>query len=129
MKNNDWRKKNHFCLYTPGLRLLDRPVTAAPRRKESKAQRRCVTCPLCPNLRQALCSLLSAACSLFLQFGCHHGGLGASLVAQLVKNPSAMRFDLWVGKIPFRRERLSTPVFWPREFMDYTVHGVAKSQT
>ena len=22
-------------------------------------------------------------------------------------------FDLWAGKIPWRRERLSTPVFWP----------------
>ena len=26
------------------------------------------------------------------------------------------RFDSWVGKIPWRRERLSTPVFWPGEF-------------
>ena len=25
-------------------------------------------------------------------------------------------FDPWVGKIPGRRERLHTPVFWPREF-------------
>ena len=25
-------------------------------------------------------------------------------------------FDLWVGKIPGRRKRLPTPVFWPREF-------------
>ena len=33
----------------------------------------------------------------------------ASLVAQLVKNPSACG----VGKIPWRRERLPTPVFWP----------------
>ena len=24
--------------------------------------------------------------------------------------------DPWVGKIPWRRERLPTPVFWPREF-------------
>ena len=43
----------------------------------------------------------------------------ASLVAQLVKNPSAMQ-ETWVqnlvGKIPWRRERLPTPVFWPREF-------------
>ena len=38
----------------------------------------------------------------------------ASLIAQLVKNPPAMqetRFDSWVGKIPWRRERLPTPVF------------------
>ena len=33
-------------------------------------------------------------------------------------------FDPWVGKIPWRRDRLSTLVFWPGEF-----HGVAKSQT
>ena len=29
----------------------------------------------------------------------------ASLVAQLVKNPTAM-WETWVGKIPWRRERL-----------------------
>ena len=43
----------------------------------------------------------------------------ASLVAQLGKNPPAMReagFDPWVGKIPWRRERLPSPVFWPGEF-------------
>ena len=43
----------------------------------------------------------------------------ASLVAQMVKNLPAMWetwFDPWVGKIPWRRERLSTPVFWPGEF-------------
>ena len=43
-------------------------------------------------------------------------GLGASPVAQLIKNPPAMQrrrpgFDPWVGKIPWRRERLPTPAF------------------
>ena len=38
-------------------------------------------------------------------------------------------FDLWVRKIPWRRERLPTPVFWPGEFHGLYVHGVAKSQT
>ena len=56
----------------------------------------------------------------------------ASLVAQLVKNlPAMLRpgFDPWVGKIPWRRARLSTPVFWPGEFHRlYIVHGVTKSQ-
>ena len=33
-------------------------------------------------------------------------------------------FDPWFGKIPWRRERLPTPVFWPGEF-----HEFAKSQT
>ena len=36
----------------------------------------------------------------------------------------------WVGTIPWRRERLPTPVFWPGEFHGlHTVHGVTKSQT
>ena len=39
----------------------------------------------------------------------------AAFVAQLVKNLPAM-WETWVGKIPWRRERLPTPVFWPREF-------------
>ena len=33
-------------------------------------------------------------------------------------------FDPWVGKVPWRRKRLPTPVFWPGEF-----HGVVKSWT
>ena len=43
----------------------------------------------------------------------------ASLVAQLVKNPPTMQgtgFDPWVGKMPWRRERLPTPIFWSGEF-------------
>ena len=38
----------------------------------------------------------------------------ASLVAQQVKNPPAVqetRVNSWVGKIPWRRDRLPTPVF------------------
>ena len=45
----------------------------------------------------------------------------ASVVAQLVKNQPAMQErDLGsipaLGRIPWRRERLPTPVFWPGEF-------------
>ena len=36
-------------------------------------------------------------------------------------------FDPWVGKIPWRRERLPTPVFWPRKF--HGLYRVAKSRT
>jgi len=32
-------------------------------------------------------------------------------------------FEPWVGKIPWRRERLPTLVFWPGEF-----HGLYSSQ-
>ena len=41
-------------------------------------------------------------------------------MALLVKDLPALweetGFDPWVGKIPWRRERLLTPVFWPGEF-------------
>ena len=43
----------------------------------------------------------------------------ASLVAQLLKNLPAMRetrLDPWVGKIPWRREWLPTPIFLLGEF-------------
>ena len=38
----------------------------------------------------------------------------ASLIAQLIKNPPAMqetRFDSWAGEVPWRRDRLPSPVF------------------
>ena len=44
---------------------------------------------------------------------------GASLVTQLLKNPSAMR-ETWVRSLgwedPLEKERLPTLVFWPGEF-------------
>ena len=43
----------------------------------------------------------------------------SSLVAQVVKNLlqyGRPGFDPWVGKIPWRRQKLLTPLFWPREF-------------
>ena len=44
----------------------------------------------------------------------------ASLIAQLVKNLPAMLetpVNSLVGKIPWRRDKLPTPVFWPGEFL------------
>ena len=53
----------------------------------------------------------------------------ASLVAQLVKNLPAMQ-ETWVGNIPWRRERLSTPAFWPGEFhVLYSPWGPKESDT
>ena len=45
-----------------------------------------------------------------------------------------LRFSLWDGKIPWRRDWLTTPAFLPREFhgkrsLVGTVHGVTKSRT
>ena len=56
----------------------------------------------------------------------------ASLVAQMVENPPAMR-ETWVGKIPWRRVWQPTLVFlpgeapWTEEPGRATVHGVLKS--
>ena len=41
--------------------------------------------------------------------------LRASQVAQLVKNSQSPRFDPWVGKMPWGRKWLPTPVFWSGE--------------
>ena len=58
---------------------------------------------------------------------------GASPLAQLVKihlQCGRPRFDPWVGKIPWRRERLPTPVFWPGEFHGlYSPRGCRESAT
>ena len=53
----------------------------------------------------------------------------ASLVAQLVKNLPAMQ-ETWVGKIPWKRERLPAPVFWPGQFHGlYSPWGRKESDT
>ena len=58
---------------------------------------------------------------------------GASLIARLVKNPPAMQetpLRFWVGKIPWRRDRLPTPVFRPGEFHGlYSPWGLKESDT
>ena len=64
----------------------------------------------------------------------------ASLIAQMVKKKKIHLqcrrpgFDLWVRKIPWRKEWLPTPVFLPGELhgqrsLAATVHGVTKSWT
>ena len=50
----------------------------------------------------------------------------ASFVAQLVKNPPAMRrpgFDPWVRKIPWRRERIPLQYSSLENSMDYSPLG------
>jgi len=62
----------------------------------------------------------------------------ASLVGQLVKNPLAMwetwvedmgSFNIWVGKIPWRNERLCILIFEPRGFHGLYSPAVAKGGT
>ena len=57
----------------------------------------------------------------------------ASLVAQLLSSHLQCRrpgFDPWVWKIPWQREVLPTPVFWPGEFQGlYSPWGHKESDT
>ena len=53
---------------------------------------------------------------------------GTSPVAQLPCGRPG--FDPWIGKIPWRKERLPTPVFWPGEFRElYRPWGCKESDT
>ena len=51
----------------------------------------------------------------------------------MLKNPLQCErpgFDPWVRKIPWRRERLPTPVFWPGDFHRlYNPWGLEESDT
>ena len=56
----------------------------------------------------------------------------ASQAVLVVKNLPVKRHELgtWVGKIPWRRDRLPTPVFWPGEFRGpYSPWGHKESDT
>ena len=58
----------------------------------------------------------------------------SSLVVQLAKKIRLQcrrpGFNPWVGKIPWRRERLPTPVFWSKEFCGlYSPWGHKESDT
>ena len=37
-------------------------------------------------------------------------------------------FNPWVGRMPWRREQLPTPVFWPGECMDIIGDGITQGQ-
>ena len=64
---------------------------------------------------------------------CLWGKTWAFLIVQLVKNHLQCRrpqFDPWVGKIPWSRARLPSPVRWPGEFYGlYSPWGCKESDT
>ena len=54
---------------------------------------------------------------------------GASLVAQLVKNPTAMRYSIpGLGRSPLEQKGYPLQCSGLENSMDCTVHGVAKSR-
>lgn len=77
---------------------------------------------VCPSVPQSFPGVVSACRDYAFHFVLCFRGLRASLVAQLVENLPAVRATWdrsWVEKIPWRRETLPTPVFWPGE-----LHGL-----
>ena len=64
--------------------------------------------------------------------GCPMDSDGASLVAQLVKNLSAIQ-ETWVRSLgwedPLEKGKATTLLFWPGEFHRLYIHRVAKSWT
>ena len=53
----------------------------------------------------------------------------SSLIAQLVRNPSAMQ-ETWVRSLGWEDALEKGKVFWPGEFRElYIVHGITKNQT
>ena len=57
------------------------------------------------------------------------GFLGGCLWVQEMQETQRYGFNPWVGKIPWRKERLPSPVFGLENSMDLVVHEVAKSRT
>ena len=58
------------------------------------------------------------------------GFIGGSAGKESACNEDRLGFDPWVGKIPWRRERLPTAVFWPGEFHGlYSPWGHKESDT
>ena len=96
-------------------------------------------------LQYSWASLVAQLVRIFLQ--CRRPGFHpwvplqyswASLVAQLVRIFLQCRrpgFHPWVGKMPWRREQLPIPVFWPGEFHQlrnlegYSLRGCKESDT
>ena len=86
-------------------------------------------------MKPPMCSLTLLSCYFFLLLA-----QWASLVTQMVKNPGDLQckrpgLDPWVGKIPWRRERLPTLVFlpgessWKRSLAGYSLWGREESDT
>ena len=66
--------------------------------------------PVCgPHVRECLSYIMDfPGGSIGKEFACSVGDLG--LIS------GRPRIFSWVGKIPWRRKQIPTPVFWPEEF-------------
>ena len=80
-------------------------------------------CPLPAPTPQVLLPKEISPVSLLVGFPCGSAG------KQSACNAGDLGLIPGLGSIPWRREGLPTPIFWPGEFHGCRVHGVTKSQT
>ena len=81
----------------------------------------------CIMLRTSLHSSSAILSNLIRKSICHfHCGSADKETAPQYRGPG---FDPWVGKIPWRRERLPTPGFWPGEFHELYIPWGCKEST
>ena len=112
--HGDWY--NWACTYVWHVCVCARAQTQRYTQKDFKKERSCASGKLCLKHK---CCFFSGLIFMEFIFDYQSDVFWASLMAQLLRNlPECGRlgFDLWVGKIHWRRERLPTPVFWPAEF-------------
>ena len=62
----------------------------------------------------AVASLIFLSTALVFHFSLPYLLLNAEYSLDLHDPPAIC--ETWIGKVPWRRERLPTPVFWPGEF-------------
>ena len=89
------------------------------------------TVPVSPGRAQQL--TLKKAMATVQRWGFPGGARGKESICQC-RRLRKREFDLWIGKIPWRRKWQPTPVFLPGKSMDRgawlaTVHAVTKSWT
>ena len=101
---NAWQKPLQFC------KVISLQLIKINGKKEKKT-----LVPL-DSSRSFIVYLLSNSQHFLFIFPCEYWGFhcgSAGKECLLYRRPV---FDPWVGKSPWRRERLPTPVFWPWEF-------------
>ena len=119
-----WRNSRIECLSPPWWRQQSASGSGCPSTREEKSKWKWLQMTkLCAMVRQNETDLLKAT-------GFPAGAHGKEPVCQC-RRPKRLRFDPWVGKIPWRRKWQPMPVFLPgeshgqRSLAGYTAHGVA----
>ena len=131
---SDSERQNQFWDQNPGLLCCSASMFVLESGHLSnlwQAPRTWVSQTIAVFLQEGSWSLCLSTVGLMPEKGANYGGSDCKKIHLQCRRPG---FDPWVGKIPWRRDQLTTMVSLPREFhgqrgaWQATVHGVAKSQ-